>query len=164
VLTPISMDWTPPKERTVPQIFDRLVRLRPAQAWLLILVCIAAVAMPDFLTGPDLWFGPAYLLVICVATWALGWAGGQSVGIACMVLTFFMNGANLYPYGEARLLWNVGIRFIAIAIVVAGIAGMRRAYVREWWLARIDVLTGALNRKAFFELAPLAILRAVSVA
>lgn len=157
MLAPMDMDWTPPKERTVPPILDRLVRLRPAQAWLLILFCTAAVAIPDLLTAPDIWFGPVYLLVICVATWTLGGVAGQSVGIACMVLTFFINGANLYPYGDANLIWNFGMRFIAIAIVVAGIAGMRSAYVREWWLARIDVLTGALNRKAFFELAPLAV-------
>lgn len=152
-----GMHWTPPKERSVPQIFDRLVRLRPAQAWLLILFCTDAVALADLLTGPGLWFGPVYLLVMCLAAWTLGWRAGQSVGIGCMALTFAINGSSLYPYGDTNLMWNLAMRFFAISIVIAVISGMRRAYVREWWLARTDILTGALNRQAFFELAPIAV-------
>jgi diguanylate cyclase (GGDEF)-like protein len=147
------MHWIPPKERPVPQIFHRLVRLRPAQAWLLVLFCTDAVALADLLTGPDLWFGPVYLLVMCVAAWTLGWRAGQSVGMACMALTFAINGFSLYPYGDTNLIWNLGMRFTAVSIVIAVISGMRRAYVREWWLARTDILTGAFNRQAFFELA-----------
>lgn len=43
-------------------------------------------------------------------------------------------------------------RFIAIAFVIGVVAASRRAYLREWWLARTDPLTGAFNRQAFFEL------------
>ena len=151
------MQWAPSKARAVPRIFHGLVRLRPAQAWVLILFCIDLAALIDFLTGPDIWFGPGYLLVICVAAWSLGWRAGQLTGIACMVLTFAINGVSLYPYGGAELIWNLAMRFAAISIVVAIVAGVRRAYLREWWLARTDILTGALNRQAFFELAPPAI-------
>jgi hypothetical protein len=71
-----------------------------------------------------------------------------------MVLTFAINGSNLYPYTGASSAWNLALRFVAISLIIAVIAGVRRAYVREWWLARTDILTGALNRQAFFELAP----------
>ena len=147
------MQWGPPQASPVPRFFDRLVRLRPAHAWLLLLFAVDVAAMLDLLTGPDLWLGPVYLLVVCIATWSLGWKGGQLVGIACMGLTFAINGLALYPYGEAEFAWNLAMRFAAISILVVVIAGVRRAYVREWWLARTDVLTGALNRQAFFELA-----------
>lgn len=148
------MQWAPPKARAVPEIIGRLVRLRPAQAWLLVLFCADSAATADLLTGPDLWLGPIYLLVICVAAWTLGWMAGQLTGVACMGLTFALNGLNLYPHGGADFALNIGMRFVAISIVIAAIAGMRRAYVKEWWLARTDILTGALNRQAFFELAP----------
>jgi diguanylate cyclase (GGDEF)-like protein len=138
----------------VERAFGRMVRLRPAKAWIVVLSCIAAAAVGDSLTGRDLWFGPVYLLVICIATWSLGWREGQVTGIACMVLTFALNGLSLYPHGVANFGWNLGLRFVAVSIVVVVIAGARRAYVREWWLARTDVLTKALNRQAFFELAP----------
>ena len=151
------MQWAPPTARPVPRLFDRLVRLRPAQAWLLILFAVDVAVMLDLLTDPDVWFGPVYLLVICVTAWSLGWKAGQLVGIACMGLTFTVNGLSLYPYGDAEFAWNLVMRFGAISVVVAVIAGVRRAYVREWWLARTDLLTGALNRQAFFELAQTAI-------
>ena len=151
------MQWGPPKAHPVPRLFDRLVRLRPAHAWLLLLFARDIAAMVDLLMGPDLWFGPVYLLVICIAAWSLGWKAGQLVGIACMGLTFAINGLALYPYGEAEFAWNLAMRFGAVSIVVVVIAGVRRAYVREWWLARTDILTGALNRQAFFELAESAV-------
>jgi diguanylate cyclase (GGDEF)-like protein len=138
----------------VERAFGRMVRLRPAKAWVLVLSCMGAAALADFGTGLELWFGPVYLLVICMATWALGWREGQVTGIACMALTFALNGVSLYPHGASNFAWNLGLRFVAISIVVVVIAGARRAYVREWWLARTDVLTKALNRQAFFELAP----------
>jgi diguanylate cyclase (GGDEF)-like protein len=147
------MQWGPPKARPVPRLFDRLVRLQPAQVWLLVLFAVDVAVMLDLLTGPDVWFGPVYLLVICVTTWSLGWKAGQLVGTACMGLTFAINGLSLYPYGNAEFVWNLVMRFGAISVVVAVIAAVRRAYVREWWLARTDTLTGALNRQAFFELA-----------
>lgn len=144
-----------PVSNAVERAFGRIVRLPPARAWVVVLSCMAAAALGDFLTGPELWFGPVYLLVICIATWSLGWREGQATGIACMALTFALNGVSLYPHGAANFAWNLGLRFVAVSIVVVVIAGARRAYVREWWLARTDALTKALNRQAFFELAPL---------
>lgn len=136
----------------VPRTLDRLVRIRPALAWLLVLLCVDLAAIGDLVTGPDLWFGPVYLAVICLATWSLGWAGGQAVGVGCMLLTLAINGRALYPYGASDFGYNLAMRLLAVSIVIVIIAGVRRAYVREWWLARTDALTGALNRQAFFEL------------
>jgi diguanylate cyclase (GGDEF)-like protein len=137
---------------TVPRILDRLVRLPAARAWVAVLLCADLAALGDLVTGPELWFGPFYLFVICLATWSLGWKAGQAAGIGCMALTFAVNGVVLYPYGAVDLAWNLVARVVAISVVVAVIAGIRRAYLREWWLARTDVLTGALNRQAFFDL------------
>jgi len=148
------MQSVPPKPSAVPRVLDRMVRLRPAQAWLLILFCTDVVALADFLTVSNVWFGPAYLIVICVAAWSLGWRAGQLTGLSCMGLTFALNGLTLYPHGGADFAWNFGLRFMAISTVIAVVAGVRRAYVTEWWLGRTDFLTGALNRQAFFELAP----------
>lgn len=148
------MNALPLNPGAVPRIFDRAVRLRSAHAWLLTLFSADVAAFVDLVTGPDLWFGPAYLLVICFAAWSIGWGAAQVTGIGCMVLTFAINGVSLYPYGTPAFAWNLGMRFIAISIVIGVIAGVRRAYLKEWWLARSDILTGALNRQAFFELAP----------
>jgi diguanylate cyclase (GGDEF)-like protein len=148
------MQWAPPKSSALPHLVDRVVRLRPAQAWLLILGCTDAAVLGDRLTGPDLWFGPVYLLVICLAAWSRGWRGGQLTGVCCMALTFAINGRDLYPYAGEDFAWSLGTRFLAVTVIIAVIASVRGAYVREWWQARTDILTGALNRQAFFELAP----------
>lgn len=91
---------------------------------------------------------------VSLVTWM---AGRALTGVGCMALTFAINGTNLYPYANADFAWNLGMRFVAVSLIIAVIAGVRRSYVREWWLARTDILTGALNRQAFFELAPLTI-------
>lgn len=144
-------------ERTAKLPLEWLVCLRRAHAWMLILLGVDLAVLGDVITGRDLWFGPVYLLMICLAAWARGWRTGQAVGLSCMALTFAINGAGLYPYGEADLVWNLVSRFAAISMVVVIVAGARRVYIREWWLARTDPLTHALNRQAFFELgAPMA--------
>jgi diguanylate cyclase (GGDEF)-like protein len=148
------MQSAPPNLHKIPRIFGQLVWMRQAHAWLLVLFCADAVAVIDLLTGPDLWLGPVYLLVICVAAWSLGWVRGQVTGIACMAIALAINGLRLYPYGDIEFAVNLLMRFGALSIVVAAISGARWAFVREWWLARTDLLTGALNRQAFFELAP----------
>ncbi len=69
-----------------------------------------------------------------------------------MTLTFMINGATLYPYASSQWVSNLLTRFTALTIIVAIVSGARNVYVREWWLARTDPLSGAFNRQAFFEL------------
>ena len=123
----ICMQWAPPTASTVPRVFDRLARLQPAQAWLLVLFSLDVAALIDLVTGPDLWCGPIYLLVVCIAAWSLGWKAGQLTGIGCMGITLAINGLGLYPYGDTDFAWNLLLRFGALSILVAVIAGIRRA-------------------------------------
>ena len=91
----VCMQWVPPTASTVPRVFDRLARLQPAQAWLLVLFSLDVAALIDLVTGPDLWCGPIYLLVVCIAAWSLGWKAGQLTGIGCMGITLAINGMGL---------------------------------------------------------------------
>jgi diguanylate cyclase (GGDEF)-like protein len=120
--------------------------------WIIVLLCADLAALSDLITGPELWLGPVYLLVICLAAWALGWRAGLVTGLGCMALTFGINGTSLYPYGGAEIVANFVMRFAAVMLVITIIEGVRRAYITEWYQARMDSLTGALNRQAFFEL------------
>lgn len=119
--------------------------------WGLISVLLVAAATGDLLTGNTIWFGPVYLFILCIATWLLGWGVGHGIGIFCMILVFVINGTALYPYASSLLSLDLALRFIAMSVVLSAIAAVRGAYIREWWLARIDPMTGALNRQAFFE-------------
>lgn len=129
------------------------LRIGGSTAWSLIFVLVAFAAIGDLLTGKDIWFGPIYLFILCMATWLLGWVIGHGIGIFCMLLSFVINGAVLYPYATSVFSLDLMLRFIAMSIVLSAIAAVRGAYMREWWLARIEPMTGTLNRQAFFEFA-----------
>jgi len=136
----------------LPQLLKWLVSRPPAQSWILILLCADLAALGDAVTGPDVWFGPVYLLVICLATWCRGWRVGVATGFGCMALTQMINGAALYPFAHVAWASNLVARVGAIIAIIMVISGSRGVYIREWWMARTDPLTGAFNRKALFEL------------
>jgi diguanylate cyclase (GGDEF)-like protein len=129
----------------------RPLRLSGAGAWKLVLPSLWLTGLADILTGPDVWFGPVYLVVICIAAWSLGWLEALAVAFACLALTITVNGPELYPVSASDG-WNILVRVFAVMSMIALFHTVRQMYLREWRLSRTDVLTGALNRKAFFEL------------
>ncbi|MDT9599315.1 GGDEF domain-containing protein [Sphingosinicella rhizophila] len=138
----------------IAQRLDALIawatHLSARQALIVSGISIAIVGFIDFLTGPGMWFGPFYLLLICLPTWTIGWRAGCAMGFACMGLSIMVNG-DAYPLGGAAIAWNFAMRILSVAMILVLISGMRRSYDREWRRARRDALTGALNRQAFHE-------------
>jgi diguanylate cyclase (GGDEF)-like protein len=114
-------------------------------------MCSTGVA--DAVTGTQAWFGPVYLLVIGYSAWSLGWGEATVVGLGCMAITLGVNGFHMFPYGSLPAIWNVAMRILAIVMIIGLLDNARRSYTREWWHARTDPLTGALNRQAFYEAA-----------
>lgn len=135
----------------VSQMAYATLRIGRGTAWTVIAGLVVLAALGDVLTGKAIWFGPVYLFVLCITTWLLGWRLGHGVGIFCMLLTFAINGAALYPYASSAISLDLAMRFFAMSIILSAIAAIRGAYMREWWLARTEPMTGALNRQAFFE-------------
>lgn len=123
-----------------------------AHAWALVLAAFILTGLADWASGNEVWFGPVYLLIIGSAAWFLGWREALLIGLTCMTVTFSLNGMSLYPYGKAAALWNLGARVGIASLTIGLVEAVRRAYAKQWYLARTDPLTGALNRQAFFEL------------
>lgn len=134
-----------------PRFGFRFLVSRP-RAWIFAALGLLIVGSADMLSGQETWFGPAYLMVIGFVAWSLGWREAIGVGVLCMSFTGFINGMVLYPYGGTAAAWNLGMRFFAVTLIIGLLDNARRSCEREWRLARTDPLTGALNRKAFFEL------------
>jgi diguanylate cyclase (GGDEF)-like protein len=128
------------------------LRLSRANACQLIALCGVLAACADLFTSSQIWFGPIYLLIIALAAWSLGWLEAIAVGLVCLAFTLSANGSELYPYAGAAGAWNILVRVAAVLVLVALLHTVRQMYAREWWVSRTDPLTGALNRKAFFEL------------
>lgn len=128
------------------------LRLSRTQAWKLVVVGTCVVGIADFATGPEIWFGPAYLIVIGIAAWCLGWKEAVAVGLTNLAVTLAANGFQLYPYAGIASAWNIAMRVVAVVMVIGMLHTARAMYAREWRLSRTDPLTGALNRKAFYEM------------
>jgi diguanylate cyclase (GGDEF)-like protein len=108
--------------------------------------------LADAVTGPDVWFGPFYLVAIGMAAWSLGWRQAIGIGLLCLAATMVANGAILFPYKGPAAFWNLAMRLLSIVLVIVLLHSLRKCYASEWRLARTDPLTGTLNRQAFFEL------------
>ncbi len=112
---------------------------------------VATVALINYLHGPAPWFGPFYMFIICLLTWALGARVGILVGSGCMGLGLTLNGFTLYSGDHFTVGWTIGTRAAAVILVIALVALFRRSYIREWTRARTDYLTGALTKRAYLE-------------
>lgn len=140
-----------PLEERLDALIAGATRLPRARVWEITFLLIALVGLADFATGPGVWFGPIYLLIICLPAWSLGLKAGIAVGFACMAVGTLINGATVYPLDNVALAWNLAMRILSVAIIVTLVGSMRRSYDREWHRARHDALTGVLNRQAFHE-------------
>ncbi|MGH6741216.1 MAG: GGDEF domain-containing protein, partial [Bradyrhizobium sp.] len=112
---------------------------------------IATVALINYLHGPASWFGPFYMSIICLMTWALGARIGVATGVLCMGMALWLNGFSVYQQDRFVVGWTVGTRMATAFLVIALLALFRHSYVREWTRARTDYLTGAITKRAYLE-------------
>lgn len=134
---------------------DALMRWAAAiparHAWSAVLIALPAIALADAATAPAVWFGPLYLLIICLAAWALGRSAAIVIGFACAGASLAANGPAFYPAGAVAIEWNMAMRVVAVMLIIVLVGSVRHSYDREWQRARFDPLTGILNRQAFYE-------------
>ncbi|MDB5698416.1 MAG: hypothetical protein JWN69_1220 [Alphaproteobacteria bacterium] len=142
-----------PLEKRVDAMMAWAAAIPVREAWGAILIAVATVGLCDAATGVHLWFGPLYLLTICLAAWGLGRRAGIIVGLACAVASLSANGFAFYPVGTVAVEWNMAMRALAVVMMVVLVGSVRHSYDSEWQRARFDPLTGILNRQAFYEVA-----------
>lgn len=130
-----------------------LFRITRPHAWMITVAGLGCVASIDYFTGDRFWAGPLYISFIGFAAWALGWRAGLFSTLFAMVVSSQLNADSLYPYYTPATPWDFAMRVPPVLAIVALLAYARMACDTQWRLARTDPLTGALNRKAFFELA-----------
>jgi len=124
------------------------------------IAAVLLIGAIDYVTGAEVSIAPLYLLPIALATWLVGLRAGLLLsGLSAVVRLqdLWLNGRHfshpLTPY------WN-GVVELGFFVVVAYILSRLRTTTDHWVnLARTDPLTGALNRRAFVELATLELAR-----
>lgn len=140
-----------PLEQRADALMGWAAAIPARHAWIAVLIALPAIALIDAGTGPQIWFGPLYLLVICLAAWGLGRSAAIAVGFACAAASLAANGAAFYPAGAVAVEWNMAMRVVAVMLIIVLVGSVRHSYDREWQRARFDPLTGILNRQAFYE-------------
>ncbi len=128
-------------------------RISRQAAWTIFAGGLVFTGLLDVLTGDRIWVGPLYICFLGLAAWAVGFKEAVGGLFAAIGFSYFANSGAIYPYHEAVTLWDVIMRAPPAFVVILLLAHARASCEREWRLARTDPLTGALNRKAFFELA-----------
>jgi diguanylate cyclase (GGDEF)-like protein len=107
----------------------------------------ALVAIFASHTAPTVAFEPFFLLICALGAWFVGNRYAVSLGLFIGTIQI-LNGQAVAPDGQPLV---SALQFCSALAVVLMLGVARAALELEWRYARVDPLTGALNRKAFFE-------------
>lgn len=119
------------------------------------------IGVADYVTGFEISFGFFYLLPVAFAAWYIGEPAGSMVSLLGAATWFtayrLAGGTHSSP---VILYWNAATRLGFFLVVAVLLAALRRLLQHERTLSRSDFLTGALNSRAFAEIASAEIVRA----
>jgi diguanylate cyclase (GGDEF)-like protein len=112
-----------------------------------VLVGCALVAIFANHASPAIEFGPFFLLICAFGAWFVGNQFAVLLGLFILSVQI-LDGHTLYLQ-DGPVVAAMKICSVLAVVLMLGVA--RAALEIEWRFARVDPLTGALNRKAFFE-------------
>jgi len=118
------------------------------------LAILFLMGIVDYITGEEISLSVFYLIPVSLATWRTGrWIGILFCFFAALVWFFtdFMTG-HIYSHFIIPY-WNAFERLCFFLIVSYFLSRMKNSLMREKLLARIDSLTGLLNRIALNDAA-----------
>jgi diguanylate cyclase (GGDEF)-like protein len=143
------------------KVLDQLSRFSKSFLLMLALLLVVLQSFINYLAGPDFSFLLFYLLSVSLIAWLVGRKAGNAVSLACATgyfLTEFLS--TRFDGREHIALFNALTRLAAFLFVAHFVDAFRRSLEHERELARTDDLTGAINRRSFFEAAQFEINRA----
>lgn len=117
------------------------------------IVLIAGIGMIDVLTGYEVSLSLFYLIPVALTSWFAGTRTGIVISIASACIWFIADTVSEHRYSHLAIpYWNTSIRFGFFLIIALLLSALKKAHEHEKELARIDNLTGAVNRHYFSEL------------
>lgn len=131
---------------------NRWLERQPAPIILLISGCLELIISGvDYWITVDLAMSTFYLAPIALAAWYTDRWKGAGVAIASGLLWYVSDThAKTYPFAGLAY-WNMGMRLISFLLVSHLLGSLRIAYRREQLWARLDDLTGVMNRRYFIQ-------------
>jgi diguanylate cyclase (GGDEF)-like protein len=132
---------------------DRVLRQLPLWAILLAaLLLITGIGVLDYAFGVEISLSFFYILPVGIATWY----GDRKSGVLCAVLSDLpllaeQVGKNYFSNRAGLLLWTLFLQTGTMLVVVVLLDKIRALLQHETALARVDPLTGLVNRRGFIE-------------
>lgn len=125
----------------------------PALTLLCCAVMVLFIGWLDFLTG-DYSLMIFYLVPVSLAAWFVGKQSGMLFCLLSTVARFVADEISRSYILTHSLLhyWNVLVQFLFLLIMSLLFSKLKKTLESERELARRDPLTGALNRRSFFDL------------
>lgn len=129
--------------------FGRLSRLTQTFACLLLALAIGFI---DHVTGYEMAFSIFYLAPISLASWSLGSTHGQMLAVFSALIWLAVDYTAGAVYRHSFIpFWNASVRLGFFCITAYLLTSLRSRWEREKELARVDILTGLMNTRAFKE-------------
>lgn len=118
------------------------------------LILLALLGWIDYLTG-DYSMIVFYLIPVSLVAWFVTWPIGVLFCLLSLVTRFTADEASSsFALNNATLhYWNLFVEFLFLLIMSLLFSALRRTLDSEKTRASTDPLTGALNRRAFFDIA-----------
>ncbi|HEY1328252.1 MAG TPA: GGDEF domain-containing protein [Casimicrobiaceae bacterium] len=131
---------------------ERLYHLDTSQALLAGVASFVAVVVLDGLTGAQVTVTTLYLLPILIAGWNCGFAWGMAFVVMSVLAQDIMGLVHGHPYSQPVYFFiTLANRFVTYTVALALIWRLRVFHERERRVARIDHLTGVMNRRGLHE-------------
>lgn len=121
---------------------------------------VALIGYIDYLTGPEIAFSLLYLSPIFVTTWLAGRTDGLLISFIAALTSLFadISADDFYSHPVIPY-WNAIVMMLTFFIFTYILSILKDSLDKEKSLSRTDPLTGAMNRRSFYELAEIEINR-----
>lgn len=151
----------PLRSQIMPQLFAAATDKKNPFIWLGInLLVVVAIGIADFETGREFGFSIFYLIPVTLMTWMSGRNFGVVLCIIASLTWFAVDYLSGQSYSQPIIgYWNAAMR-LGFFTLVAWLLPFVQELEREKTFARLDYLTGIINRRHFFELAQAELSRA----
>jgi diguanylate cyclase (GGDEF)-like protein len=121
---------------------------------------VVLLGIIDYLTSYQISFSLFYTLPIVFVAWFAGRKTGFAFAIICAATWQTINLLSGETFTHFAIpLWNAGTRLGFYFIIIILLLQFQRMMQHEKELSRMDFLTGAVNSRAFYEIADTEILR-----
>lgn len=130
-------------------------------AFAISLALVLVIGVIDFLAGTEVSMLVFFMLPIFVAVWFVGKRAGTSVSVLSGIVWTAIALATAHPFEHPAIpIWNIVSKFAFLLIFANILVALKNVLEHEKELARTDYLTGAANRRYFFEVASMEVRRA----